>query len=253
MNLRKKTENSGEKGLTIYGDSLTLFGEMVKGFPPTDPSQGLRRQGSSLDFTISGFRLGIALPNDRAAASQGCEAVVSVCPEELTRQVWVGRNSNGDAPCPELMKPITNQKYRMKPSGGLWTSTYLEDGLCGWHQWCLSDGAVDWVDDKPIYLLTIASRTTYYTINSKADLLHLAKTYGVEGTMPDYPGWTMRGLDFETMVSDGIEGLHLTDKGQWRTRWGDSWNLYGWDCESTIWLKWVFEDVKHLGKWNKQL
>ena len=81
MNLRKKTENSGEKVLTYYGDSLTLFGEMVEVSHRQTPRKDCDAKAPRQDSTISGFRLGIAAPNDRAAASQGREAAVSVCPE----------------------------------------------------------------------------------------------------------------------------------------------------------------------------
>ena len=62
MNLRKKTENSGEKGLTYYGDSLTLFGEMVEVSHRQTPRKDCDAKAPRQDSTISGFRLGIALP-----------------------------------------------------------------------------------------------------------------------------------------------------------------------------------------------
>jgi len=62
VNLRKKTENSGEKGLTYYGDSLTLFGEMVEVSHRQTPRKDCDAKAPRQDSTISGFRLGIALP-----------------------------------------------------------------------------------------------------------------------------------------------------------------------------------------------
>ena len=80
MNLRKKTENSGEKGLTIYGDSLTLFGEMVEVSHRQTPRKDCDAKAPRQYSTISGFRLSVALPNDRAASCTDAGAV-SVCPE----------------------------------------------------------------------------------------------------------------------------------------------------------------------------
>ena len=90
MNLRKKTENTLSTLLTYYGDSLTLFGEMVEVSHRQTPRKDCDAKAPRQDSTISGFRLGIAVPNDRAAASQGCEAVVSVYPETdpLMQGAW---------------------------------------------------------------------------------------------------------------------------------------------------------------------
>ena len=80
MNLERLPETNLEKGLTHYGDSLTLFGEMVEVSHRQTPRKDCDAKAPRQDSTISELRLGIALPNDRAAASQGCEAVVSVYP-----------------------------------------------------------------------------------------------------------------------------------------------------------------------------
>ena len=80
MNLERLPEKNLEKGLTIYGDRLTLFGEMVEVSHRQTPRKDCDAKAPRQDSTISGFRLGIALPNDRAAASQGSEAAVSVSP-----------------------------------------------------------------------------------------------------------------------------------------------------------------------------
>ena len=85
MNLRKKTENSGEKGLTIYGDSLTLFGEMVEVSHRQTPRKDCDAKAPRQYSTISGLRLGIAVPKDGAASCMDAGAV-SVCP--LEERLW---------------------------------------------------------------------------------------------------------------------------------------------------------------------
>jgi len=86
VNLERLPEKNLEKGLTYYGDSLTLFGEMVEVSHRQTPRKDCDAKAPRQDSTISGFRLSVALPNDRAAASQGCEAVVSVC--SLEEKLW---------------------------------------------------------------------------------------------------------------------------------------------------------------------
>lgn len=85
MNLRKKTENSGEKGLTYYGDSLTLFGEMVEVSHRQTPRKDCDAKAPRQYSTISGLRLGIAVPKDGAASCMDAGAV-SVCP--LEERLW---------------------------------------------------------------------------------------------------------------------------------------------------------------------
>lgn len=59
---------------------------------------------------------------------------------------------------------------------------------------------------------------------------------------------TMRWLKFSEMAKQ-FDGMHLTDNGQWATRLPpfDSPNLYGWDCESTLWFRWAFDKVEDGG------
>ena len=101
MNLRKNLENTLSSLLTHYGDSLTLFGEMVEVSHRQTPRKDCDAKAPRQYSTISGFRLGIALPNDRAAASQGCEAVVSVYPisaAERRPKGWVGATPSRQLP-----------------------------------------------------------------------------------------------------------------------------------------------------------
>ena len=81
MNLERLPETNLEKGLTYYGDSLTLFGEMVEGFSPTDPTQGLRTKAPR-QILPSPIRLGIALPSGSVAApTQGLQGAATAYPK----------------------------------------------------------------------------------------------------------------------------------------------------------------------------
>jgi len=160
----------------------------------------------------------------------------------LPQQIWVPRNVNGE-PSADKLIPVTN--YGMKPCGGIWTSTYLDEGVCGWVQWCL-DGSPDWVERKPGWLLE-PRVADIYVIDSYSNLFELARLYGKEFTH------YVHSLDFEAMRRDGIEAIHLTEAGQYSTcQRLDGWNLYGWDCESTIWFNWCFERVESLGTFDSK-
>ena len=69
MNLRKNLENTLSSLLTHYGDSLTLFGEMVEVSHRQTPRKDCDAKAPRQYSTISGFRLSVALPSGSAAAA----------------------------------------------------------------------------------------------------------------------------------------------------------------------------------------
>ena len=100
MNLRKNLENTLSSLLTHYGDSLTLFGEMVEVSHRQTPRKDCDAKAPRQDSTISGFRLGIAVPKDRAASCTDAGAV-SVCPisaAERRPKGWVGATRSRQLP-----------------------------------------------------------------------------------------------------------------------------------------------------------
>lgn len=51
--------------------------------------------------------------------------------------------------------------------------------------------------------------------------------------------------DFE-LLAKHFDVIHLTENGQYETRLNHP-DLYGWDCESSLWLNWAVEKVEDLG------
>lgn len=150
---------------------------------------------------------------------------------ELPPQVHVGAQ-----PTREGFKAPTEWRVCSKPkSGGFWTSSLTEDGTSGWIDWCRGE---EWgeVDQKHWWRLSTPIGTPVLVIDTYEDLERLDARYG----RPMYPESPIRLLDFDAMVADRWAGLHLTEAGQWATRLSDPINLYGWDCESTLWFQWHF-------------
>jgi hypothetical protein len=142
----------------------------------------------------------------------------------------------------EHMDPISNKDYFNKPHGGLWTSTYRpETHDSGWVEWCHWNDFGD-VDSKSWYLLTPKADPNIYTIRSLDDLCRLLQEYSVP--LPR-PGFERHYLDFEAL-SKVYDGIHLTQEGQMETHLSFPENLYGWDCESTLWFGWHFERVEKI-------
>lgn len=167
---------------------------------------------------------------------------------ELGTQAWVARK-NSPAPAAEHFQPVRVREHPwIKPDhvGGLWTSTYDPRHGSGWVQWCLAEEfGCDRSDPRfPIWTLEPEPDARICRIDSYADL---------EAVVAEYPhrvershGWTDIAPHWERLADD-FNAVHLTEQGQWATRLTHPLNLYGWDCESTLWLRWAFSGVADLG------
>jgi hypothetical protein len=157
-------------------------------------------------------------------------------PVTLAPQLYVG-----SMPTEAQFRPIENEWH--KPRGGLWTSTYDPRLGSDWVQWCLSEefgvpeaGWQSWV-------LTPTNDARVLTIDSLVDLELVCRDYLAK---PEHLG-SMCPLDYERLAEE-YDAVHLTEQGQWRTRLSLHHSLYGWDCESSLWLRWAFSDVQSLGR-----
>lgn len=145
---------------------------------------------------------------------------------------------HGEEPDPEKFDKVQNREAFWKPKGGLWTST-LDGDSSAWIDWCkrerwgLSEGMGKFAlypeDDVDVFVVDVYD-----------DLEQLVEDYPRDIQFP------RPLIDFEKMAED-YDGMQVTERGQAETRFGKV-NLYGWDCESTFWFNWCFEDVDYLGE-----
>lgn len=166
----------------------------------------------------------------------------------ISRELFVGEVE----PSRKHMKPITNRDLSNKPLGGLWTSRYDETYGSEWVQWCIAeefhapdDGFDSWV----LY----GHDSKLLVIDSLVDLKRALRTYRMKYDT-DHPLYLSSPMfrsvfNYEAMAHD-YDGLHLTARGQAETRLSYPESLYGFDCESTVWFRWCFSKVEHLGKKN---
>lgn len=140
------------------------------------------------------------------------------------------------------LTPIVNSGW-VKPHGGLWTSSYLgPKRISGWVEWCRVE--VPELAKGTLWLLEPDKSARIAVIDTYSDLDQLLSKYALVGGLLDDLG--IRYLDYEAMALD-FDGLHLTDRGQWATRLSFPFNLYGWDCESTLWFRWAFKSAREIG------
>lgn len=137
-------------------------------------------------------------------------------------QLWVGAERFD----PRRVTRVQNTVHSVKPHGGLWTSSLIEDAV-GWES--------DWTrfcQTESFRLEKIARRTALvacaqariYTIDSLDDLLALSRECGSYDSL----------IDFER-AAQHYDIIRLTEQGQWQTRFSSP-SLYGWDCECSLWL-----------------
>lgn len=111
----------------------------------------------------------------------------------------------------------------IKPHGGLWCSPLESDW--GWIDWCKAESYGDIEHEQRVILDLDTSN--FVIVDTVKDMQ--AKLPWV----PVFDGlfWT---IDFEKMVREGIDGIHLTENGQEATRFTHPISLYGWDCETIL-------------------
>ena len=122
----------------------------------------------------------------------------------------------GDSFCKELFVSIKNRKST-KPEGGLWASPV--GCAYGWKEWCEAES---WKNLTSRFETVYEGRT--FVIDSLRDLSEFIwQENGYGFGFPDY----------EAMMSIGIDGIYLTERGQNETRFTHP-GLYGYDCECVL-------------------
>lgn len=117
-----------------------------------------------------------------------------------------------------------------KPRGGLWSSPVMSD--FGWKDWCeaetfRTENFNTWTKFK------LSPGTKILVIDSKEDFLEILYKYGTEPV----PVFGLC-LDFDKIMSDGWEGIYLTEKGNRECHLIMEVfiisDLNAWDCESMV-------------------
>ena len=119
----------------------------------------------------------------------------------------------------EKFRPISDIPFMNKPSGGLWTSPLNSDW--GWKDWCKAE---DFGNLSQSFLVDFEG--SLLKIDGYDDMLKL-------------PWIENRGIhfvSFQALCAGGFyfDAIHLTVRGEQKTRFTFPKNLYGWDCECVL-------------------
>ncbi len=155
----------------------------------------------------------------------------------------------GDKPDPQRFIPATNcdrRAYVGKPKGGLWTSSLNDDGASDWVRWCEAED-FGGVDVKARWTLAPLDAGRVIVVNGHGDLHRLFESYGT-GLQTHYSAV----LDFDAMIRDSYVGMHLTERGNSEVHLSYPLHLNAWDCESTVFFKWVFDALIGMLVWDRK-
>lgn len=179
-------------------------------------------------------------------------------PIKLEQQIWAWPQDWDSGPDPSRIRspgePLTwPERYEQKPRT-LWTSTLINGASCLLE--AMDGGAGDWyVRGYPIacWKLTTTTSARVYEIAGPEDWHTLCLRYPTEvGEMAakhlhrHWPGADRLTPDWPAVARDW-DGVHLSLGGlltaaQVVNRTSEGWSVqWGWECELTMWLRWVFE------------
>lgn len=140
-------------------------------------------------------------------------------------------------------RPTNDPHFRNKPSGGLWTSTLHDDGTSAWLDWC-EDERWGLTNETVVYALDPEPDASVFVLDSQGDLLRLLGSFARDKDHDLLKPRLTAQIDFEA-VAKHYDAIHLTERGQISTRLATP-GLYGWDTESTLWLRWAFRAVEEI-------
>jgi hypothetical protein len=150
---------------------------------------------------------------------------------ELPRLGWAAHGFTFDR---SEWRPIQNTiGMPIKPHGGLWTAPLLDDGGTPWTRWC-EDNDYDH-SPGPVVPIRPDPDAAVFVIDTLNDLEEFGRRFPPDGPRPVYrfPMWMP--LDWEKAATE-VDAVWLTEEGQYRTRHSMP-GLYGWDCETVLWLQ----------------
>ena len=122
-----------------------------------------------------------------------------------------------------------------KPQNAIWTSTWTKDKsyMSEWHERMRDIAGFEQPQTEECFVLVPRKNLRIYEIDNRDNLVWLVNNYSLDGVPLERR--TEGTLDWGKITKD-FDAVHLTKRGQLATLSGIP-NLWGWDVESTAWLR----------------
>ena len=117
---------------------------------------------------------------------------------------------------------------------------YISD----WDRFCKEEN-FDKEDWSKGIIFKLKDNARIYTIDSYEDLTVLVNKYPNEKSII-----RTDALDFNKIAED-YDAIHLTEEGQWATRFSRPNTLYGWDCETLLVLNFNAIDLNSVEEYSE--
>ncbi|GAB6551943.1 hypothetical protein bcgnr5378_04760 [Bacillus cereus] len=164
----------------------------------------------------------------------------------MKKQLYVGKGE----PTEQNIGVITNSVEINKPLGGFWTSTFIDEQV-----------GSEWVTFSKNVLTKYNGSTKAFTLTPKKDarIAHvdsmddyeeLLRKYRLEMVDPRLASISFFSnlIDYELLSKD-YDGFHISQRAISIAKYTfDYISLGAFDCESTVWFRWCFDDVEELDK-----
>lgn len=169
--------------------------------------------------------------------------------DELYTQIWVSDDKNNKPSIDEFI-PVQKESYRPnKPKGGMWTSTYTpnKEFDSNWIRWFVKE---EYNCGNHKWKLFPKENIDVLVVNSKSDLISIVDKYEKNIYKGEKSSRIPNAvLDFKK-ISEDFDAIRLTKEGQEEMDFFEYPNLYSWDTETVLNLKWNWSDYKYIGQVN---
>lgn len=132
-------------------------------------------------------------------------------------------------------------------TGGFWTSTLTANGKSGWLEFAEKEGiySESKKQDLQVYHIDVANSARVLLINTIEDFEQAVKDYGfMQQEQNLFQGvYYEPRLNYDKLMKD-YDALSVTSNALHE----NFLELYGWDCESTIWFNMDHLNVKLISK-----
>ena len=191
-------------------------------------------------------------------------------PMDKERQVWVSRDESPpseDSLITPSEPPTRWERYALKPTGGLFTSTQV--GSISPMAAAIDFGVGDfrpWYGQPPyaVWRLDVDESARIFEIHGPNDWHRLCVEYPAEGNSgrhagnePDFSRDACRLVPDWSKVARDWDAVHLSFGGyltseQVRVESEHGWTYHwAWDQEGTLWLRWMFSGYERLEDYRR--